>query len=112
MTIHIVEDDAGVRDALAELCQTVGVSVATYPDIRSFRSQGRVDDDDQLLIDLDLPDGRGQDLIRTIRNQHRDARIIVISGLSSAAIRDALRGIDGIPVVRKPLTAELLGLLA
>jgi DNA-binding response OmpR family regulator len=112
MTIHIVEDDAGVRDALAELCQSTGAVVATYPDLRSFRSQGDVSSRDCILIDLDLPDGRGQDLIRTIRRGDAGPRIIVISGLSSAAIREALRGIDGIPIVRKPLTADLLDLIA
>ncbi len=111
-TIHIVEDDAGVRDALAELCQSTGAAVATYPDLRSFRSDGVVSSGDCILVDLDLPDGRGEELVKSVRQSKAATRIIVISGLSSPAIRDALRGIEGVPIVRKPLTADLLKLIA
>lgn len=36
MTVHIVEDDDGVRDALSELCKSVGRKVRLYPDGETF----------------------------------------------------------------------------
>jgi DNA-binding response OmpR family regulator len=111
MTVHIVEDDPGVRDALSELCRSVGRRVRTYPDSRSFGQGENVRGSDILLVDLGLPDERGSEVVRRARALPRPPRIIVISGLPMAEIRASLIGLGEVPVMRKPLTPDLISML-
>ncbi len=111
MTVHIVEDDPGVRDALAELCRSVGRKVRMYPDLGSFDAGRGVERSDIVLVDLGLPDGHGSDVIRRVRGMPAPPRIVVISGLPLAEIRTALKAFPDIPIMRKPLMPDLIGLL-
>jgi DNA-binding response OmpR family regulator len=111
MTVHIVEDDPGVLDALSEYCRSAGRAVKAYRDGSSFCGETRVKPSDVVLIDLMLPDMTGAEVLRNARRRFPETRLIVISGLPSFTIGDMMREFAGVPVVRKPLTSELIGLL-
>lgn len=111
MTVHIVEDDHGVRDALSELCLSVGRKVRLYPDGEAFGAGEHVAPTDVVLVDLGLPGERGIDVIRRISALDRPPKIIVISGLPLADISIAMHGYAHLAVMRKPLTSDLLSML-
>jgi FixJ family two-component response regulator len=111
MTVHIVEDDPGVRDALSELCRSVGRRVRLYQDCQSFGAGENVRGSDVVLVDLGLPDGRGTKVIRSARALANPPRIVVISGLPIGEIAASLKDFADIAVVRKPLTPDLISLL-
>ncbi|MCU0884127.1 MAG: response regulator [Beijerinckiaceae bacterium] len=111
MTVHIVEDDDGVRDALAELCKSVGRRVRLYPDGEAFGAGTDVSPSDVVLVDLGLPGEHGSEVIRRIHALPVPPRVIVISGLPLADIHFAMREFANIAVMRKPLTSDLLTLL-
>ncbi|MCX7339680.1 MAG: response regulator [Hyphomicrobiales bacterium] len=112
MTVHIVEDDDGVRDALSELCRAVGRSVQLYPDSEAFGSGATVEPDDMVLVDIGLPGEPGTEVVRRVFRLPVPPKVIVISGLPLADIHHAMRDFSNVLVMRKPLTSELLALLA
>jgi FixJ family two-component response regulator len=111
MTVHIVEDDDGVRDALSELCKSVGRKVRLYPDGETFGAGADVSPTDVVLVDLGLPGEHGTEVIRRIKALPIPPRVIVISGLPLADIHFAMREFANVAVMRKPLTSELLSLM-
>ncbi|MGL4439169.1 MAG: response regulator [Bosea sp. (in: a-proteobacteria)] len=108
MTVHIVEDDNGVRDALSELCRSVGHRVELYPDGESFGSGANVSATDVVLVDLGLPGEHGTEVIRRVTALPMPPKVIVISGLPIAEIVLAMREFAHVVVMRKPLTTDLL----
>jgi FixJ family two-component response regulator len=57
-TVHIVEDDEGVRAALARLLRTSCYAVCTYASARAFLEAGTLEPG-CVLLDLQLPDASG-----------------------------------------------------
>lgn len=111
MTVHIVEDDNGVRDALSELCRAIGRAVCVYPDGEAFGSGENLAADDTVLVDIALPGERGTEVVRRVSALPVPPRVIVISGLPLAEIHHAMREFSNVMVMRKPLTGELVTLL-
>lgn len=108
MTVHIVEDDPGVRDALSELCRSVGRKVRLYETCQAFGNGEQVVGNDVVLVDLQLPDAMGSEIVRRVRSRRSPPKVVVISGLSQSEIRTAMRGLESITVMRKPLSPEIL----
>ena len=111
MTVHIVEDDHGVRDALSELCRSVGRKVRLYPDSESFGDGADVKPSDIVLVDICLPGERGTEVVRRVVSMAQRPKVIVISGLPMAEIAFAMREFADVVIMRKPLSGELLSLL-
>lgn len=77
--ILIVEDDADLREELAEALTDNAFDVRSCADIRSFWQQFRQFAPEAVVLDMGLPDGRGQDLLREIRGQS-DVAVLIVSG--------------------------------
>ncbi len=79
----LVEDHLAIRDPMAELfdrqpdLQVVGLA-ATLAEARALLAGGTVVD--VALVDLDLPDGRGSQLVRELRQGQASAVAIVLTG--------------------------------
>ncbi|WP_312846829.1 response regulator [Stappia sediminis] len=108
MTIHIVEDDPGVSDALALLLASIGHETATYPDAESFFEVNPPGDRDTVIVDLGLPGLTGIQVIRWVKRLKHQPRVIAISGQSSRAIDRLLDGETADVLLRKPLQEETL----
>jgi DNA-binding response OmpR family regulator len=75
--VLIVEDEAGVRDALERgLARNGFVTTA----VASAADALGCDDHDIALIDLGLPDRDGVELCRELRDRHPERPIIVVTG--------------------------------
>ena len=111
MTIHIIEDDPGVRDALAELVAGLGYAVRSYKDGESFLDVEPPQPADVVLVDLGLPGMSGSKIISWLKALGQPPRIVVISGRSQSDIDVALRGLPDLPLLRKPLAPEALAAL-
>ena len=66
LTVLAVEDSRFASDALRLMCQRSGARLRRAETIRDALAHLRVYRPDILLVDLGLPDGRGEDLIRTM----------------------------------------------
>jgi PAS domain S-box-containing protein len=60
------------------------------------------------IIDIGLPDAKGDDLVRELRAIYPQLPLIVASGYSAERVRQGLRGFDRIGYLTKPYTLETM----
>src|SRR3712207_6090100 len=59
--VHVVDDDASMREALQDLFHSIGLEARTYATARDFLATAAVDAPGCLVIDILLPDKNGLD---------------------------------------------------
>ena len=78
----VVDDDPTTRFALRTLLSRQGWSVSTASTVAE--ALARLADDPAcpvMILDLDLPDGRGEVVLRTVREGNLPTRVAVCSGV-------------------------------
>jgi len=80
-SIYLIEDDALVRDfVLRVIGQRPGWRLAGYsPTLTHARAHAAVAAADVYLVDLGLPDGRGEDLLRSLSRSNPGSELLVFS---------------------------------
>ena len=100
----LVEDEALValiaEEALAGLGFDVTAAATAAEALAAFERDGA----DIAVIDIGLPDMRGDELARTIRARAPDLAIIMASGYDAADIAGRFAGDQRLSVVSKPYT--------
>ncbi|MBR9862072.1 MAG: PAS domain S-box protein [Rhodobacteraceae bacterium] len=83
-----VEDDAGTREVVKNIMGELA-DVDAAPSIESAREMMEANSYDLMLLDLNLPDGHGLELIKTHKQRNFNKMpVIVFSGDESADLRD------------------------
>ncbi len=77
--ILVVEDDGAIREMIAAILRTDGLTVDTVASGTAMTEALETTPYDLLLLDLGLPDGDGLDLARSLRERSRLGIIIVSS---------------------------------
>jgi len=78
--VFVVDDDSSVREALADLITSVGLSVETLKSARDFLEHQRPDAPACLVLDVRLPGLSGLDLQRELIRMGMPIPIIFITG--------------------------------
>ena len=78
--VFVVDDDASVRKALANLLSSVGLKVQTFGTAQEFLSSDRPDAPGCLVLDVRLPGLSGLDLQRQLAEANIQLPIIFITG--------------------------------
>lgn len=108
MTVHILEDDLAVCDALSTFVEQMGHTVRTYGDAETFFAAGVPSGDDTVIVDIGLPGIDGTKVVSWVNALADAPRVLVITGQSQTMIRDFLQGQPAIQLLRKPLSATQL----
>ena len=91
-TLLVVDDDAELREALAEQLELEDFRVVQAPTAAAGFAAAQAERPDLLILDVDLPDGDGRDLCRRLREADVAAPILMLTGAAEDA--DAIRGLD------------------
>ena len=98
--ILVIDDDALLRRAIRVALEAAGYEVIEAGDgpaaLRVYREQGA----DLLLVDLFIPEPDGLEVIRTVRAEVPDAKIIAMSGGGSLKL-DLLAAAEAFGASRK-----------
>lgn len=86
--ILIVDDDAGVRELLNLLLEDCGYVLTSVDSAADALAHLRQHDVDLMLLDKNLPDMNGLELLRRLRALGRSPRVIVMSAHASFASAD------------------------
>jgi FixJ family two-component response regulator len=78
--VFVVDDDPSVRETLADLIASVGLSVLAFKSAREFLESRRPDAPACLVLDVRLPGLSGLDLQRELLNTQAQIPIIFITG--------------------------------
>jgi DNA-binding response OmpR family regulator len=80
LTVLLVEDSRFASDALRLMCQRSGARLRRAETMEQARAHLRTYRPDVVIVDLGLPDGRGDRLIRDLVLSRRHAVVLGISG--------------------------------
>ncbi len=105
--VLLVEDDAGLRQAVVRGLTKAGFLVAAAGSRREALESAREIDPDAVVMDVMLPDGQGPAVAEEIRRQdgHGALPVLFVTAQAPAAIRDSL---FPAPVLFKPFTYRQL----
>jgi DNA-binding NtrC family response regulator len=98
--VYIVEDDPGTLRLLSDLAEEAGWESRGFTHISSLRRALARERPTMMIIDDDLPDGRGGDLARQLRRELPDVTLVVCT--AAPAMRRAEIG-AWVPVLPKPI---------
>lgn len=97
----VVDDDVATLDLLCEIAAESGWFAQGYTRLAPFRAALDRERPSLLIIDDDLPDGRGGDLARDLHEDPRTASVPVLVCTAAHPMRQAEIG-GWAPVIAKP----------
>ena len=80
--IYIVEDDKAIRDELAELLRNSGYEAECLTDFSNSKAEILAAKPDLILMDINIPDLNGEQLLREIRRE-TDTPVIMVTSRTS-----------------------------
>jgi two-component system, NtrC family, response regulator AtoC len=92
--ILVVDDDPNIREVLITLLESAGYSAFAAGNAAAVHTAFAGPQPDVILLDLQLPDGHGLDLLPIIKKQWPDSEVIVLTGVATfeAAVEATKRG--------------------
>ena len=107
-TVHIVDDDRGVRDAVTLLLQTEGYAVRAYESGRALLEDVEPAHSGCIITDVRMPELSGIDLLGSLKARGILMPVIVITGHADVALAvDAMKQ-GAVDFLEKPFSAEAL----
>src|SRR5690348_7516635 len=106
--ILVVDDDQAIRWTLTEALQSWGFAAIEADSVAEAIKQFKAEVPAAVLLDIDLPDGSGLDVLREIKRENPDAIVIMITGnVQIGNTISALRG-GAYDFIAKPINLEEL----
>jgi two-component system cell cycle response regulator CtrA len=91
MRVLLIEDDSGTAQSVNLMLKTEGLNAYTTDLGEEGIDLGKVYDYDIILLDLNLPDMSGYEVLRTLRSAKVFTPVLILSGL--AGIEDKIKGL-------------------
>lgn len=82
--ILVVDDDAHIRDVLARFFGDSGYEVRAAADGKEGLMLARVWSPDLIVLDLELPEMNGLDVLRHVTADHSEIPVVAVSGHAAA----------------------------
>jgi two-component system response regulator FixJ len=109
-TVAIVEDDAAIRDSLRYLLRARGVEAECYASAADFLGHADVDQLGGLLVDQNMPNMTGIELIELLRSRKILTPAIMLTGGMDPSLAGRAGKARVLTVLKKPFASdELMG---
>ena len=89
MKILVVDDDPHVLELLAVLLESAGYAISRATSGREALKSLRREQFDIMVLDLEMPDLDGFDVLKTTRSEFTDLKVLVVSGYLEGALLKA-----------------------
>jgi len=106
--VHIVDDEASVRDALTLLLSTAQIATRSFASAEEYLASVPLDEPVCLLLDNQLPGISGVELLKRITEATRHSTVIMITGHGDVPTAVAAMKSGAFHFVQKPFDAEAL----
>jgi DNA-binding response OmpR family regulator len=108
--VLLVEDEALVQMVATEYLQEAGLKVDVAASAVDALNKLRLVPGgvDAVIVDMGLPDRRGEDLVREIRSIYPLLPIIIASGQATQHLRRLFQDVESVSFLAKPYTEEEL----
>jgi len=106
--VLVIDDEAPVREAAADLLKTFGFTVVTAKDGPEGIAQYALNPTGFVLVllDLTMPNLSGEDTLTTLRAIAPDVRVLLISGYSESSRVARLAGVGPLRFLQKPFSRD------
>ena len=106
--VHVIDDDAAMRDSLSFLLDASGLPVRTYESALHFLEEHPGPVNGVIVTDVRMPDMNGLQLVRLLKGRGSKAPVIVITGHADVPLAvEAMRG-GVVDFLEKPFEEEVL----
>src|SRR5260221_518396 len=106
--VHVIDDDAAVRDSLALLLEAEGLAVVTYASAQMFLDSAGGDVAGCVLADVQMDGLDGVALLGRLRARDLNLPVVLMTGRSSADLAARAHRAGAVVVLDKPFTSEAL----
>ena len=107
-TVVVIDDDEAIRDSMAALLASAGFRVGTYGSGREFLESHDRPAAMCLVIDCQMPDVDGLELIDRLASEGAPAPVVLMTGNCGPSIKARARRAGAVAILEKPFTEELL----
>ena len=107
-TVHLIDDDAAVRESLALLIGTVGLRVQTWSDPQVFLSGFEREGIGAIVLDVRMPGISGLTVLDTLVAQGVDQPVIMLTGHGTVDMCRRAFKAGAAEFLEKPVDDELL----
>src|SRR5262245_13469724 len=107
-TIAVVDDDPSLGKALARLLSVFGYGVELFASAPDFLSEATRSQAQCMVVDIDLGDASGLDLVRQLSSYGFRIPTIFMSGSQNDSVLTQCRDLGGIAFLRKPFAHNVL----
>jgi two-component system response regulator FixJ len=106
--VHIVDDEAKVRDALTVLLSTAKIEARSYASAEEYLASNQLKDPACVLLDGHLPGMSGIELLKHIVAEGADSAVIMITAYGDVPTAVLAMKAGAFHFVQKPFDAEAL----
>jgi len=107
-TICVVDDDASVREALANLLESVGFDTQLFSSTEQFRGTSRPDGPSCLVLDLRLPGANGLDFQESLQRAGISIPIVFITAHGNVPMASRALKAGAVEFLMKPFQKDEL----
>ena len=107
-TVLVVDDDPGLQDLFQAYLRKTGFSRVVVGTAKDAMTSLRKQKFDLMFLDLQLPDGPGDQVYKTAKQIDPDLNVIVITGYPDSEMLDRILQVSPVTVLKKPLKLEQL----
>jgi FixJ family two-component response regulator len=104
--VIVVEDDRGMREALARILTASGYRAAAFSTAEALLAAGAARDAACLVLDVHLPGLSGFELRRRLASDGATAPVIFISGHDTQAVRAEAERLGACAFLAKPFSGR------
>jgi len=108
MMIYLIEDDVSVRRSFEIFLESAGFAFKSFGSAESFLSNGIPTMKDLLLLDINLPEMNGLDLLSKLSREKKNTSVIVITAIDDEQTREGCKRFGVKAFLRKPVDGGAL----
>jgi two-component system, LuxR family, response regulator FixJ len=106
--VHIVDDEATVRDSLAVLLSTAGIKSRAYASAEEYLASVPLSEPACVILDNQLPGLSGMEVLKRIDDAASNTAVIMITGYGDVPMAVLAMKAGAFHFVQKPFDAEAL----
>lgn len=106
--IAVIDDEGAVRTALRRLLESAGMKVETFCGGGDFLASLGTHRPDCAVLDLQMPDVSGSEVLAQLRKMRADVPVVVITGQDSPDAKTLAMSGGASAFLRKPVMDHIL----
>jgi FixJ family two-component response regulator len=104
--VHVVDDDTAIQALFRSMGRTAGFAVVTYGSVGDFLNAWDENQPGCLVLDLNLPDRTGLELLRELAERRCQTPVVFMSGMASVGEAVKALKLGSVDFLEKPFDLQ------